>query len=161
MTDQGFTEVRSLLAAVEVDRSIDSACNLAEWARTELGPLLDELERLRSGGEYLGQIIHRLNQTALDATGLHHLIDETGDGDWQAVWENVADLGANLVQLRKDRADELAAIAGKQQRDAARIAYLECVHDRAYGKADEWASSALPLVPVFGHELRTTLDGAV
>jgi hypothetical protein len=60
------------------------------------------IEALRSGGRQLGKIVHRLNMTALDVTGLHHLIDEDGDGDWQAVWENVSDLGRANRKLRAE-----------------------------------------------------------
>lgn len=51
-----------------------------------------EIERLRRGGKTLGEIIESQCRMALDATGLHHLIDETGDGDWGAVWENLLEL---------------------------------------------------------------------
>lgn len=62
--------------------------------------LLDRIESLeaerdkaRRGGRTLGKIVEDQCRAALDATGLHHLVDATGDGDWGAVWENLAELG--------------------------------------------------------------------
>lgn len=55
---------------------------------------LAEVERLRAAAKTLGDIIVRNNQMALDATGLHHLINEDGDGDWAAVWDRIGQLGA-------------------------------------------------------------------
>jgi hypothetical protein len=97
--------------------------------------MADKLEQLQTGGKFLGDSIVALNQIALDATGLHHLIDKNGDGDWQAVWENVSDLGNTLAKLQADRAEELAAIARKQQRDAAHIAELEAWKERQFAQA--------------------------
>ncbi|MGH8967599.1 MAG: hypothetical protein ACRDXB_20050, partial [Actinomycetes bacterium] len=37
---------------------------------------------------------------------MHHLIDKDGDGDWGAVWENLAEIGADLRTARA-RAAEL------------------------------------------------------
>jgi hypothetical protein len=126
MTDRDLiAEGRALLPAEGELLTSGQAFDLAEWAGLNLPALLDKLEQLQTGGKFLGDSIVALNRIALDATGLHHLIDETGDGDWQAVWENVADLGNTLAKLQADRAKELAAIATKQQRDAARIAELE------------------------------------
>lgn len=56
-----------------------------------------DIERLKVACKTLGDMVARMNQMALDITGLHHLIGEDGDGDWAAVWENlaaVADQGA-------------------------------------------------------------------
>lgn len=56
--------------------------------------LVAEVERVRSACKTLGNLTVQLNQMALDATGLHHLIGEDGDGDWAAVWDKIAELGA-------------------------------------------------------------------
>jgi hypothetical protein len=93
-----------------------------------VGDLVAERDRLRESGKFLGEVIRHYNDIALDATGLHHLIDEDRDGDWQAVWENVADLGqirAAYEKLQADTQEAFVRIAAKQQRDAARIAELE------------------------------------
>jgi hypothetical protein len=82
----------------------------------------EQIAQLRRGGKTLGSIIDRQCRAVLDATGLHHLIDEDGDGDWGAVWENVADLGADLRAARK------------------RIADLEAQLDRVTDLFEKWAA---------------------
>lgn len=61
-----------------------------QMARLEA--IANEVERLRRGAETLGHIVDNQGRMALDATGLHHLIGEDGDGDWGAVWENLYDI---------------------------------------------------------------------
>lgn len=63
-----------------------------------------EHERLRGACKTLGGLLVSVNQMALDATSLHHLIGEDGDGDWAAVWENLAGLGAEVERLREHTA---------------------------------------------------------
>lgn len=65
----------------------------------------EQVDQLRSGGKFLGKAIAELNQIALDATDMHDVINENGDGDWQVVWETIADLGADLRAARKRIAD--------------------------------------------------------
>ncbi|WP_280412593.1 hypothetical protein [Nocardia asiatica] len=84
------------------------------WLRNNLPALLERIETLQRGGQTLGKSLVKLNQIALDATGMHDVIDEDGDGDWGAVWENVADLGERC-RLAEHRIAELEA-----ERDAAR-----------------------------------------
>jgi hypothetical protein len=55
--------------------------------------IAEEVERLRRGAKTLGHIVEQQGRMVLDATGLHHMIGEDGDGDWGAVWENLYDLG--------------------------------------------------------------------
>ena len=74
--------------------------------------LIEELRRTKSGARTLGRIIEQQNRDALDASGMHHVVDETGDGDWEVVWEA-------LALLRPER-DELAA----------RLAAIEALADR-------------------------------
>lgn len=71
-------------------------------ARTLVPELVSELERVREACKTLGDLTVQLNQMALDATGLHHLIGEDGDGDWAAVWENLAQLGSGNERLRAE-----------------------------------------------------------
>ena len=61
-------------------------------ADSELAAKDAEIERLKRGGAELGKIVKRHCDMVLDATGLHDWIDEDGDGDWAAVWENLAAL---------------------------------------------------------------------
>lgn len=131
-------EMDVFIAAPECIRDAE----LIVWARNNLPVLLDKLEKLQRGGKALGDIVRRLQDAALDATGLHHLIGADGDGDWQAVWENVADLGAeaehrrvalidararvNELKTERDEARELAVKRGLQRSGAeARIDELE------------------------------------
>ena len=69
-------------------------------APADIAALIGEVERLRRSGATLGLVIEKQCQAALDATGLHDLIDETGDGDWGAVWETVAEMGETCRRLR-------------------------------------------------------------
>ena len=88
-------------------------------ARTLLPELIAEVEKLRRGGKTLGQVVERQCQAALDATGLHHLIDETGDGDWGAVWENLAELRIIAARVAAIREFSDAQIAHDARDDGA------------------------------------------
>lgn len=57
----------------------------------------------------LGRIVDNQCRDALNATELHHLIDEDGDGDWGTVWENLASLGDALRNAERMR-DEWNAL---------------------------------------------------
>lgn len=60
-------------------------------ARDLVPELIAEVERVRSACKALGEVLHSINRMVLDITGLHHMIDdESGDGDWAAVWETLA-----------------------------------------------------------------------
>ncbi|AII28211.1 hypothetical protein VC74_gp59 [Mycobacterium phage Sparky] len=69
-----------------------------------------EIDRLRRGAKTLGEIVENQCRMALDASGLHHLINDDGDGDWGLVWERLAELGAEVERLRSaiDRVRKLA-----------------------------------------------------
>lgn len=58
------------------------------------GEAAETILRKQNAIDTLDRIITQQCQAALDATGLHHLIDEDGDGDWSAVWEGLQDLQA-------------------------------------------------------------------
>lgn len=59
------------------------------------GEAAETILRKQNAIDTLDRIITQQCQAALDATGLHHLIDEDGDGDWSAVWEGLQELQAN------------------------------------------------------------------
>ncbi|MFV8049895.1 hypothetical protein [Mycobacterium sp. 48b] len=59
--------------------------------------LVAEVERLRSACKTLGGIVESQCQMVLNITGLHHLVDETGDGDWGLIWEKLAELGSGRL----------------------------------------------------------------
>lgn len=74
------------------DRIRSEAAQAARPGQMErLEGIADEVERLRRGAKELGRTIEQQCRMVLDATGLHHFIDEDGDGDWGAVWENLFD----------------------------------------------------------------------
>ena len=84
--------------------------------------LQEQVAQLRLGGREMGRYLVHLNGIALDVTGMHDVIDEDGDGDWGAVWDNVAELGADLRAAR------------------ARIAELEPERDACRRAAQSWLS---------------------
>ncbi|MCC3333530.1 hypothetical protein [Nocardia abscessus] len=96
-----------------------------------------QVEQAREGGKFLGEAIAELNDIALDATGMHDAIDENRNGDWQAVWENVSDLGERLRAAQRRIADLQAMNSGAEHRidelesDLVRIAKLEAERDSA------------------------------
>ena len=67
----------------------------------ELAAVVAERDALKRGGAELGKMLKWQHDAVLDATGLHDLIDEDGDGDWAGVWEGLAEL--------KPRCDQLSA----------------------------------------------------
>lgn len=74
------------------DRIRSEAAQAARPGQMErLEAIAVEVETLRRGAKELGRTIEQQCRMVLDATGLHHFIDEDGDGDWGAVWENLFD----------------------------------------------------------------------
>lgn len=65
--------------------------------------LVAEIEKLRRGGKELGRIIERQCLDVLEITGLHHMIDADGDGDWGVVWERLAEMAAAGAEVEKLR----------------------------------------------------------
>ena len=106
MTNLDLTPIKNRLAAVRGTAYEKGRVPEKEWsalyehAPTDIVALIAEVERLRRSGATLGLVIEKQCQAALDATGLHDLIDETGDGDWGAVWETVAEMGETCRRLR-------------------------------------------------------------
>lgn len=68
-----------------------------------------EVKRLRDGGKALGMVVKQQCDAALAATGLHDWIDEDGDGDWGAIWENLAELRPRL-EIAEARLARVAAL---------------------------------------------------
>ncbi|ART68177.1 hypothetical protein BTO20_05880 [Mycobacterium dioxanotrophicus] len=112
---------------------------MARHVALDHGPeLVAEVEKLRGACKTLGGVVEGQCRMALDASGLHHLIDEDGDGDWGLVWERLAELGTDNERLRAivERVRELAenpatysgtgVVAVKPERI---IAALEAGHD--------------------------------
>lgn len=85
-----------------------------------------ERDKARRVAEHLGNLVERQCRDVLDATGMHHVIDEDGDGDWGLVWERLAQMGAE-----RRRADEgTRAIAEPHRRvelfDPDKLDLLPC-----------------------------------
>jgi hypothetical protein len=97
---------------------------LLETAWASRRKLQEQNAQLRRGGRTLGSIVDRQCQYALDATGLHHLIDETGDGDWGAVWENLAELGV-MAKAARRYAEDAKSTYRSLESSRARVAELE------------------------------------
>lgn len=87
--------------------------------RAEVDRLTEERDAARRGARTLGQVIETQGRAALDATGLHHLIDETGDGDWGAVWESLYDV--------RDRADRAEAALARVTGDSMKVKLAEAL----------------------------------
>ncbi|MET8648498.1 hypothetical protein [Nocardia aurea] len=85
--------------------------------RNELPGLLDRLESGQVFGKAMLSTLNVQSDIALQATGLHHLIEPDGDGDWQAVWETVAELGEQVRRLTRERDRAQAALAAIKAAD--------------------------------------------
>ena len=72
-------------------------------ADQEQAELRAELEKYKRGAQTLGHTIEWQCRAVLDATGMHHVIGEDGDGDWALVWERLAEMGEAALGP-KDRA---------------------------------------------------------
>ncbi|MBF6416928.1 WDGH domain-containing protein [Nocardia cyriacigeorgica] len=115
-------------------RHLEQVTGERDAARARIAELEAELEYTRRGAETLGGIVDRQCRDALKATGMHHLIGEDGDGDWGAVWERLAEMGAELNGLREVAEHRLEVIREMAAEIAAardRIAQLEAERDAA------------------------------
>lgn len=59
----------------------------------------EERDRNKRAAVTLGKIVERQCRDVLDATGMHHVIGEDGDGDWALVWERLAEMGEWLKAI--------------------------------------------------------------
>lgn len=60
-----------------------------------------ELAKARRAAKTLGEIIEKQCRDVLDVTGLHHLINEDGDGHWDVVWMRLFEMRDELVDLKE------------------------------------------------------------
>jgi hypothetical protein len=93
-------------------------------AANHMDALLDAVEerdKVKRAAKTLGEVVHQNCRMILDITGLHDWVDEDGDGDWGAVWENAYELlpriGAAEAEVSRLRA-ELAVCERTSQRNA-------------------------------------------
>ena len=70
----------------------------------------EELARYKRGAKTLGEIIEKQCRDVLDVTGLHHLINEDGDGHWDVVWMRLFEMRDELASLKE------STIARERQR---------------------------------------------
>ena len=120
-------------------------------APADVAYLLAELRKATRAAQTLGQVIEKQCRDVLDVTGLHHLINEDGDGHWDVVWMRLFEMREELASLKestigrerlrgdswRDRAQEMelsrdAAAAELRDRDEklAKVEALACAWDR-------------------------------
>lgn len=61
----------------------------------------EELAKYKRGAKTLGEIIEKQCRDVLDVTGLHHLINEDGDGAWDVVWMRLFEMRDDLASLKE------------------------------------------------------------
>ncbi|UYL86600.1 hypothetical protein SEA_RADFAD_43 [Arthrobacter phage RadFad] len=98
----------------------------------------EELAKYKRGAKTLGEIIEKQCRDVLDVTGLHHLINEDGDGHWDAVWMRLFEMRDELADLKestiarerlrgdswRDRAQEMTMRAEAAEAAVRRIRHL-------------------------------------
>jgi len=112
---------KAIWEASRADEGTISATGADHVASAVMVVADEEQETLRRGGHQLGRIVDRQCRDVLDATGLHHLINKDGDGDWALVWERLAELRPRLERAETEidmLRDQLAALAPKDAQDA-------------------------------------------
>lgn len=124
MTDL-LTEAREVLSRCRASGVVD----LGTWARAHLADLLDELEAQRARVDELAAQRDPADEVLVEGSWFHPADLPKVLGNFMRAASDYAaeakDMYVRLEKLRADRAEELAAIAAKQRRDAARIAELE------------------------------------
>ena len=72
----------------------------------------EEVAKCKRAAKTLNEVIEKQCRDVLDVTGLHHLINEDGDGHWDAVWmrlfemrDELADLKASTIARERKRGD--------------------------------------------------------
>lgn len=121
----GFTtEVYGVKIAKCDDRGRTEADIRAEKAEAER-------DRAKETCKTLGRIIEHQGRDILKITGLHHMIEEDGDGDWGAVWENAYSLPtvSEWRQYQAELAAAREALARVKAIHAPIRVYDECKHD--------------------------------
>ena len=89
--------------------ALPDCCRDRAAANARIDALRARVKRLKDACETLGKIVHDQAEMALDASGRHDLIDETGDGDWELVWGELAELRPRLeaAQTRAETNDHI------------------------------------------------------
>jgi len=98
----------------------------------------EELAKYKRGAKTLGEIIEKQCRDVLDVTGLHHLINEDGDGHWDVVWMRLFEMRDELASLKestiarergrgdswRDQAQEMTVRAEAAEAAVQRVRYL-------------------------------------
>jgi len=78
----------------------------------------EDLAKYKRGAKTLGEIIEKQCRDVLDVTGLHHLINEDGDGHWDAVWMRLFEMRDELASLKESTVGR-ERLRGDKWRDKA------------------------------------------
>jgi hypothetical protein len=147
-----------------IDEAASIASAIMAVADDEQTELRAEVERVQSAAKTLGGIVHEQAQMALDATGRHDLIEADGDGDWQTVWELLAELRPRAEAAERALADERAKVETVRRRMAQwgkRAARAEADYDdessRDYGNG--YADALRDAAKDLRFDLRAALAG--
>jgi uncharacterized protein YfiM (DUF2279 family) len=112
----------------------------------------EELAKYKRGAKTLGEIIEKQCRDVLDVTGLHHLINEDGDGHWDVVWMRLFEMRDELASLKestigrerqrgdswRDRAQEMTVRAESAEEALAAANY---VHEESFALGWDAAKS--------------------
>jgi hypothetical protein len=60
-----------------------------------------ELDAAKRAAKTLNEVIEKQCREVLDVTGLHHLINEDGDGAWDVVWMRLHEMREELKDLKE------------------------------------------------------------
>jgi len=135
---------RDLMRALNL-ASIDSMANAADHVLAEKiidAPSLRgyrdrnqnaELVKYKRGAKTLGEIIEKQCRDVLDVTGLHHLINEGGDGAWDVVWFRLFEMRDELASLKESTIGR-ERLRGDKWRDRAQE--MEVSRDAAIERAE-------------------------
>lgn len=98
----------------------------------------DELAAAKRAAKTLNEVIEKQCRDVLDVTGLHHLINEDGDGQWDVVWMRLFEMRDELADLKestiyrerlrgdswRDRAQEMTVRAEAAEAAVRRVRHL-------------------------------------
>ncbi|NEW33815.1 hypothetical protein GV791_14755 [Nocardia cyriacigeorgica] len=159
----GSPRLEGLIKTLGVDMT-DPLEILAEKVaeqRARIAELEAERDKTKRGAETLGAIVDRQCRAVLDVTGLHHLIDEDGDGDWGVVWERLAEMGAELAKARSELLLQVTARDKRITELEAWKTQLVSQGRRAVEDRDRWHRLYMPSADDTAPELSRLIDRAL
>ena len=111
----------------------------------------DELAKATRAAKTLGEVIDRQCREVLDVTGLHHLINEDGDGAWDVVWMRLHEMRDELASLKESTIGR-ERVRGDSWRDRAqemtlRVEAAESASAASKAEALEEAACAIDADP--------------